>query len=284
MSASRPASPPTVVLDLHGESTPIPVLLRDLVAHWRLLPMLASRDYRGRYRSASLGLAWSVLLPMLQGAVMAVVFTRFVRIQTEVPYPVFVITGIVTWSYVNQSLATSSTSIVETGALAGRIYFPRLILPAVPIASNLISFAISMAVVVVLAFGFGANVGWPALLLPAAMAWASLLVYGIGSIGSLLHVYYRDTRYVVSATMLVLFYATPVIYPLTLVDRAPQFKPLIIANPMTGIVQLMRWCVLGQVDGGLAWPLVSTALWTVLLIGVGLLAFRRHERIAVDRL
>ncbi len=284
MSPSRPESGSTAVLDLRGEATPVGTLLRDLAAHWRLLPMLASQDYRARYRSASLGLAWSVFLPMLQGAVMAVVFTRFVRIQTDVPYPVFVIAGITTWAYLNGSLTSGSVAIVETGALAGRIYFPRLILPAVSVVSNLVSLAISLVVVLALAVGFGAGIGWPALLLPAAMLWAGLLVYSIAAIGALLHVYFRDTRYIVSAAMMVLFYATPVIYPLTLVDRAPQFKPFVVANPMTGLVQLVRWCVLRQVDGGLAWPLVATAAWTVVLLVAALLAFRRHERIAVDRL
>lgn len=268
------------VLELTGEAVPVRVLLRDLARRWRLLPMLARKDYRGRYRSASMGLAWSVFLPMLQGAVLAVVFTQFVRIPTDQPYPVFVLAGITTWSYFSQSLASAATAIVDSGGIAGKLYFPRMILPAVPILSNAVGYAISMGVVVTLLPIFDAGLPLTLLALPAAMLLAGTLAYALGALASVGHVYFRDIRYIVSAGVMVLFYATPVIYP---PELAGQYRWVLDLNPATGMIGLIRWSVFGEMPG-LARSLASTAAWiAVLLVGV-LLAFRRHERVAVDRL
>lgn len=268
------------VLELTGEAVPVRVLLRDLRRRWRLLPMLARKDYRSRYRSASLGLAWSVFLPLLQGAVLAVVFTRFVRIPTEEPYPVFILAGITTWSYFSQSLSAASTAIVDRGAVAGKLYFPRMILPGVPVLANSVGFAISMAVVVVLLPVFDVGITPRLLLLPLAMALTAVLAYALGALASVGHVYFRDIRYIVSAGVLVLFYATPVIYP---PELAGHLRWALDLNPATGMIGLIRWCIFGEV-AGLGRSLLSTAVWLLVLTAGVLLAFRRHERIAVDRL
>src|SRR5436305_10109124 len=131
MQQTLPSSAEKPVLELTGETTPLPVLLGDLWSRRSLLPMLAAKDFHSRYRSASLGVLWSVFLPLLQGAVLAAVFTKIVKIHTPYSYPVFVLSGMVTWSYFTQSLSASSTSIVDGAAIAGKVYFPRLLLPAV---------------------------------------------------------------------------------------------------------------------------------------------------------
>ena len=118
------------------------------------------------------------------------------------------------------------------------------------------------------------------LLLPVAMALAYALVLLVSALAAMLHVYYRDVRYVVSALLLVAFYATPVIYPLQL---AGGLKPYVLANPATGVVQLSRWCVFGEADAigvALAW----TAGWCAVLLLLVLRAYSRHERTACDRL
>lgn len=255
-------------------------LLADLVQRRALVVMLARQDFAARYRSAVLGLTWTVALPLLQGVVLAVVFTRVVRVETDVPYVGFVLVGIATWAYANASVATGSTSIVDGGALATKIYFPRLVLPAVAATANLVGYAISMAVGVVVALVQVREVHPHLLLLPVAMALAYLLVVAFSALAGLLHVYYRDVRYVVTAVLLVAFYATPVIYPLEL---AGGLEPLVLANPMTGVVQLTRWCVFGEAESlgaGLLWSVG----WLVALTLVVLRAYSRHERTACDRL
>jgi ABC-type polysaccharide/polyol phosphate export permease len=271
---------PSDVLELTGDATPVRTLVRDLWRRRDLLPLLAAKDFHARYRSASLGVLWSVLLPLLQGGVLAVVFTKVVKIQTDYSYPVFVIAGMVTWSYFSSSLMAGSTSIVDGGAIAGKVYFPRLLLPAVPATANLPTFGASSGVVLLLMAGFGVPYRASLLLLPVAIALVLALAVVLSALVSLAHVYSRDVRYIVQATLLVALYATPVIYPL---ERAGGLRPLIIANPMTGAVQLVRFAIFGEADlVGVA--IVVTLTWLVALVVATLLAYRRHERIAVDRL
>ena len=271
----------TSVLDLRGEKTPARLLLRDLWRERGLLPMLAAKDFHARYRSASLGVLWSVFLPILQGAVLAIVFTKVVKISTPYSYPVFVLSGMVTWSYFSSSLTTGATAIVDASAIASKVYFPRLILPAVPALANLPSYAISSGVVVLLMLALGVGISPAILLLPLAMALTVALAIALSALVTLAHVYFRDVRYVVQATLMVALYATPVIYPL---DRAKGLRPLLIwGNPMTGAIQLVRYAVFRQADS-VGPAVLSSLVWLVVLSVAAVLAYRRHERVAVDRL
>lgn len=277
---SRTRNDPPPVLELSGERTPVRDLVADLVRRRALVAMLARQDFAARYRSAALGLTWTVALPLLQGAVLAVVFTRIVRVRTDEPYIAFVLVGIATWAYVNGSVASASTAVVDGGSLATKIYFPRLVLPAVAPTANLVGYGISMLIGVAVAVAQTGAVHPHLLLLPVAMALAYALVLVVSAGAALLHVYSRDVRYVVTAVLMVAFYATPVIYPLQL---AGGLTPYVLANPATGVVQLTRWCVFGQADhvgAGLLWTLG----WVVVLTALVLRSYGRHERTACDRL
>jgi lipopolysaccharide transport system permease protein len=278
MSVDGTAARP--VLELTGEHTSIAFLLRDLRRQIHLLPVLARQDFTARYRSASLGMVWSLVLPLLQGAVLAIVFTHIIRISVGASYPIFVIGGVNTWSYFSTSLSTGSTSVADTSALAGRVYFPRLLLPAMPCASGFPSYAAANGVLLILMAFFHVAFTWRLVLLPGVMLLTALLAFSFAAITAMLHVYYRDVRYIVAAAILVWFYATPVIYPLT---RTHSLRPYIVANPATGIVQSVRWCVLGTAtDAGSAF--LFTLGWLVVMLGIVLASYRRYERVAVDRL
>lgn len=256
------------------------VLVTDLVRARSLVAMLARQDFAARYRSAVLGLAWTVALPLLQGIVLAIVFTRIVKVQTDQPYVAFVLVGIASWAYLNGSISAASTSIVDGGQLATKLYFPRLVLPAVAPTSNLVGYALSMLIGVGVAVVQTGQVHPQLLLLPVAMTLGYLLVLAVSSLMALSHVFFRDVRYLVTAVLLVAFYATPVIYPLEL---AGGLAPFVLANPATGVVQLTRWCVFGEADSlgvALAWTLGWTALLTVAVLR----SYGRHERTACDRL
>ncbi|MCU1587107.1 MAG: phosphate transporter permease [Frankiales bacterium] len=268
------------VLELDGRPLPVRVLLRDLVRARGLLLMLARQDFAARYRSAVLGLAWTVLLPLLQGAVLALVFTKVVRVPSTGHYAGFVLVGMATWGYLNGALGAASTSIVDGGSLATKVYFPRLVLPAVAPTSGLVGYGLSLLVAVAVGLGQAREAHWQLVLLPAAMALAFLLVTSLSAVTALLHVWFRDVRYLVTALLLIAFYATPVIYPLSITHG---LKPLVIANPATGVVQLTRWCVFGQADSvGLS--VAVTAGWTLLFCGLAAVLYARHERTACDRL
>lgn len=268
------------VLELDGRPTPVHELLGDFVRARGLLVMLARQDFAARYRSAVLGLAWTVLLPLLQGAVLALVFTKVVRVPRTEHYAGFVLVGMATWGYLNGALSTASTSIVDGGSLATKVYFPRLVLPTVAPLSGLVGYALSLLVAVVVGLLQAGGVHWQLLLLPAAMALGFMLITALSAVTALLHVWFRDVRYLVTALLLIAFYATPVIYPLSI---AHGLKPLVIANPATGVVQLTRWCVFGQADS-LGWSVAVTAVWTAVLCVLAVTFYARHERTACDRL
>jgi lipopolysaccharide transport system permease protein len=278
---------PPPVLDLTGERTPVSVLLRDLWVHRDLVTMLARQDYRSRYRSASLGLLWAIALPLLQGVVIAVVFSHLTGGGLTKVYVPYVICGVTAYGYVSSSLTASSTSIVDNAAIAGRIYFPRLVLPTVAPTANLPGLAISLGLVLVVSLATGGRPGLWLLLTPAAVALAWLLVVSAGSLLSMMHVYSRDIRYIVQAGMLVLFYGTPVIYflePVQGIRALPdRLVPFVLANPVTGVVQLVRQCFTGQA-AYLGAALAVTAGWIVVLLVLTLLSYSRRERVACDRL
>ena len=275
------------VLELTGERTRVRVLFRDLWSHRDLLGLLARQDYKSRYRSASLGLAWSVLMPLLQGVVIAVVFSRLVGGGLTRVYLPYVMSGVASFGYFSSSLTVAATSIVDSSGIAGRIYFPRLLLPAVAPTANLPGACVSFVIATVVALGLGRRPGWHLLLLPCAVLLLWLLAVVAGALLTLLHVYSRDVRYLVQAGLIVLFYATPLIYflPGTPGTRAlPQgLVPYVLANPATGAVQLMRLDVIGKAsDVG---PAVAiTGAWIVALLVVTVMLYARRERTACDRL
>lgn len=275
------------VLELAGERTPVRVLLRDFWAHRDLLVLLARQDYKSRYRSASLGLLWAVLLPMLQGVVIAVVFSRLTGGGLTKTYVPYVITGVTIYSYVSSSLTAASTAIVDNADIAGRLYFPRLVLPLIAPSANLPGIGISTALALAVSLLAGARPGWWVLLAPASIALAWLLVSSAGALLSMAHVYSRDVRYLVQATMMVLFYGTPVIYFLqgpSGVRALPEaLVPYILANPVTGVVQLNRLALTGHA-AYVGTALLVTAGWLVVLTAWSVLSYSRRERIACDRL
>lgn len=268
-------------LELHAEAIPLAELFATLRRRLDLLPLLARQHFRGQYRAARLGVAWSALQPLVRGAVLAVVFTQFVPIEgTPVPYPAFVLGGTAIWAFVSAGVTEGTTAITSSSELASRVYFPRLLLPAMPAAAGLPSLLITLVLVILLSLAFGVVPGWPLLLLPLAIGLAFVLVVVLSANLALLHVYFRDVGPLVRTGMSVAFYATPIIYP---TDLADQLRPLLEANPFTGPVVAVRWSLFGgqeEVGAALWW----TAGWIVVLVVTAALAYRRHERVCVDRL
>lgn len=275
------------VLELTGTRTPVRELLADLWRHRDLLAMLARQDYRSRYRSASLGLLWSIFLPLLQGLVIAIVFGRLIGGGAAKTYIPYVVTGVTSFGYLSQSLTAASTSIVDQGAIAGRIYFPRLVLPTIAPSANLPGLLISLVIAEAVVLSTGAGVHLTLLLAPVAVLLAWLLVTVAGALLTMLHVYSRDVRYIVQAGLLILFYATPIIYflkgPGSVRSLPHSLLPFVLANPATGVVQLVRLALTGE--AAYVGPAVAvTAGWVVVLAVVVCAVYSRLERVACDRL
>jgi ABC-type polysaccharide/polyol phosphate export permease len=276
--------------ELVGPGTPVGALLATTWRTREVLFVLARKDFVARYRRTALGLLWALALPLVQAIVLAAVFTRVVHVGSAVQhahgganfsYAVFVYAGIVGWSYFSSTMPAASTAVVDNSGLAGKIYFPRLMLPLLAVVTGAYPLLISLALLLGMVLLLQHSVGPEFLLVVPAAAFTVAVTAAFGVALSALHVYLRDVRFVVQAVMSVLFYATPVIYSLS---NAPSSVRLLLAlGPMAGPVELFRMATVGA-DG--AWPqaVAGGCAWIVVLLAVGIWLHSRFDRVFVDRL
>jgi ABC-type polysaccharide/polyol phosphate export permease len=267
-------------LELTGAPDSRRRVLADLAAHREVLVVLARKDFQTRYKRATLGVLWAVAVPVLQAAVLAVVFTKVVRFDSKGGYAPYVMVGIVAWSFFAGTISTGSTAIVENASLTEKVWFPRALLPIVPSLANSVGFAISLVAVVVLLPAFGVGLDWHLVLLVPAVALLLAFTAALSLVLSALHVYFRDVRYLVQAALLVWIYVTPVIYPQEVLGR---WAGLLDINPLTGVVALFRLAALGTAPGWVR-PVCIAVAFTVVLALVSLEVYRRHDRLFADQL
>lgn len=250
---------------------------------WRyrdLALQIAARDITVKYRQTALGVAWAILQPLGFMVVFSLFFGNLAGISSEgIPYPLFSLAALVPWTFFAGSLLLGSDSLVTNSALVSKIYFPRIFIPAGVVAAGLVDLAISTVIlfVVVLAWGWTPSLG--VLLLPAFVTIAVATALGVGSALSAVNVRYRDVRYVVPFAVQLWLFATPVAYPITLLDE--PWRTLSAINPMVGVVEGFRWAVLGEASAPWALIGISAASAAILLVG-GLAYFHRVERDFAD--
>jgi lipopolysaccharide transport system permease protein len=250
-----------------------------LGALWRsreLLYFLIWRDVKVRYKQTLLGAAWAILQPLLTMVVFSIFFGKLARMPSDgVPYPLFAYVALVPWTFFANGLTLSSTSLVSNQTLLRKVYFPRLVIPISAVAAGLIDFGIAFVVLLGLAARYGitptANIIW----LPALVLLALVTALGVGLWFSALNVLYRDIQYVVPFLAQVWLYATPIVYPSSLVPE--RWRTLYAINPMVGVVEGFRWALLGTGTAPGAMILVSAVAALAVLIG-GLFFFRRMEK------
>jgi ABC-2 type transport system permease protein len=279
---SASSSTTTSGFELDGSSTGVGKLLASVWASRDLLVTLARKDFFVRYRRTSFGLLWAVGLPLVQAVVLAVVFTRIVRIETGGNYGIFVFSGMLPWSFLSGTVSSGSTSIVDGSALATKIYFPRAVLPLVVLGANLYGFLPGIAVLLIGAATIGEGLDADVFLLVPATVLMVLFVASITLLFAGLHVYFRDLRFVVQASVLAWFYGTPVIYPLD--EAEGTLRTILLLNPATGMVSLFRSAVSDTGTSGLGPALASTAAWTVVFAFLALRLHARRDRVFVDLL
>ena len=273
--------------ELRGPSTPLGTLLADLWRSRRVLFVLARKDFYARYRRSALGVLWAVALPLVQATVLAVVFTRIVHLGAvlhrthgaHISFPVFLYSGLTAWSFFSANMPTASTAIVDNGALARKIYFPRALFPLLVVVTGLYPFGIGIGVLLAMKLALQHTVDVNFLWVVPGAVLSVAITAGFGLVLSALHVYFRDVRFLVQAVMSVLFYLSPIIYA---VESAPGVLGKIVGfGPMAGPIELMRlgtggadsnW--LGYVGVGVAWFVVTTS--------IGLVLQSRYDRVFVD--
>src|SRR4051812_12942288 len=277
--------------ELSGPGTPLRALLATLWRTRQVLFVLARKDFYARYRRTSLGLFWALGLPLIQATVLTLIFSHVVNVGRAVrnvhgagphfSYAVFIYSGMLIWSFFAANMPGAATSVVDNSGLAAKIYFPRIMLPMLVVATGLYPLVISLGVLLLMTVVVLHWVGWQFFfVIPAVLLGAGITV-AFGLALSAMHVYFRDVKFFVQAAMSVLFYATPVIYSL---ENAPAAARTILSlGPMTGPIELMRMATVGADS---VWPqaVIGGAVWMTVLSVVGLFLHSRFDRVFVDRL
>lgn len=254
--------------------------LREVWRYRELLYFLTWRDVKVRYKQTVIGAAWAILQPFLTMVVFSIIFGRLVGVPSEgVPYPIFVYTALLPWTFFATALAQSGTSLANNAHLISKIYFPRLIVPIAAVLAGLVDFAVAFVVLLGMMFFYGFVPGVEMLTIPLFLLLALMTSLGIGLWLSALDAKYRDIRYTVPFLIQFWLFATPVAYPSSLVPE--QWRLLYGLNPMAGVVEGFRWALLGReaAPGGLI--LVSALVVLLVFVG-GLFFFRRVERQFAD--
>jgi lipopolysaccharide transport system permease protein len=250
---------------------------------WRfrdLLLALASRDVKLRYRQTALGIVWVVMQPLLGAGVLSFIFGKVARLSSgQTPYFVFVFCGFLGWNAFSTLVTRSSNAVLGHSSLVTKIYFPRLLLPLSTAFSVLLDFGVSFLVLLVLLVAYRITPWIGILWLPVWLFILMLFALGIGSVAAALLVRYRDVAHILPVVLNLLLYASAVAFPLDEAYRnvPARFHFVFTLNPITGLIEAMRWSILGT--GLLQAGVLSYSIaCSIVVFAFGVTFFRRLER------
>lgn len=254
--------------------------LRDVWEYRELLYFLALRDIKVRYKQTVFGVAWVVIQPLATTLIFSVIFGNLAKIPSEnLPYAVFALAGLVPWNFFASAFARGSASLVGSANLISKVYFPRLIIPIAGVLAGLVDFAIVLVLVLALMFFYGAGITPALFFLPLYILLVIAIALGVSLWLSALYVQYRDVGYVVPFLAQFWLYATPVVYPASLIPE--RWRVLYALNPMVSVVEGFRWALFGAGHAPDAMLVASTAVALVILVG-GAYFFKRMEKTFAD--
>lgn len=254
---------------------------RDLWRYRELLYFLAWRDILVRYKQTAIGIAWSVLRPLLTMVVFTIVFGKFAKLPSNgMPYPVMVFAAMLPWQFFSNSLTECSNSLIENANLLSKVYFPRMLVPASSVVVSIVDFLISLGMLILLMIWYQVSPTWKLMVIPFFFAMALFSALGFGLWMAALNVKYRDFRYVVPFIVQFGLFISPIGFSSSVVPD--NWRLVYSLNPMVGVIDGFRWGILG--DGvELYWPgLVLSLIVIVLVAYLGVSYFRKTERFFAD--
>lgn len=253
--------------------------LSDLWAYRELLYFLTWRDVKVRYKQTAFGAAWAIIQPLFAMLIFALFFGRLAGMPSDgIPYPIFAFVGLLPWTFFANAVNASGNSLVGSSNLITKVYFPRMIIPGAAVAAGLVDFAIAFVILALLMAYYAVAVTWSVLLLPVLVILTALLAVGMGMWTSALNVKYRDVRHALPFLVQLWFFATPIVYPTSIVPA--KWRLLMSLNPMSGIIDAYRAALLGG-EFDIRGLLVATAI-IVLLLVYSAYTFRRMEKTFAD--
>lgn len=251
----------------------------ELWAYRDLLYYLTWRDIKVRYKQTVFGVGWALIQPLVTMAVFSIVFGRYAEMPSDgLPYPLFSYAGLLPWGLFAFALTQSSNSLVASQQLVTHVYFPRIFLPFASVTVGVVDFLFASTALVVMLAYYEVMPTARIFILPVAVLVGLVAAVGVGFWLSALNVKYRDVRYALPFLTQVWLFATPIVYPATLVPSA--WRPFLGLNPMAGPIEAFRWALGGESD---AWPLlgISAAVAFALFV-FGVAYFRSVERSFAD--
>jgi len=255
---------------------------RDLWNYRELFQVLAWRDVSVRYKQTVIGVAWAVLRPVLSMMIFTFVFARLAKLPTEgkAPYALMVFVGMLPWIFFSTSLGDASNSLITNVNLISKVYFPRLIVPTATIMVGFVDLAIGFGILVLMMLWYHFLPSLQIVLLPVFVLLAFLAALGPSLWITALNVKYRDFRYVIPFILQLGIYVSPVGFSSRVVPA--KWKLLYSLNPMVGVIDGFRWCILGS-DSPLYVPgFLLSVLVIALFVWIGIVYFRRTERSFAD--
>lgn len=254
--------------------------LREVWEYRELLYFLIWRDVKVRYKQTALGAAWALLQPLMTMLVFSLFFGRLAKIPSDgIPYPIFSLAGLVPWTFFSSGLTQAANCLVTNSSMVKKIYFPRLTVPIATVMSGVVDFALTLLLLAGMMVYHHVHVELHVLMLPLFLLLAFITSLGVGLWLAALNVEYRDVRYVVPFLVQFWMYATPIVYPSSLLPE--PWKSLYGLNPMAGVVEGFRWSLLGvdTAPGPMIWVSAAAAL---LILVSGAFYFRRMEKSFAD--
>ena len=256
---------------------------------WRyrdMFVLFVERNFRTAYKQTILGPLWFIITPVLSVIVYVTVFGGIANIPTDgIPPILFYLLGISVWGYFSSCLSATSNSFVTNADIFGKVYFPRIIMPLVAVTTNLLSFAIQLAIfaafyIYYVAIGTELVIHWQVVLFPVLILLLALMSVGFGMIFSSLTTKYRDLQIMLAKIISLWVYVTPVIYPLSMVTNEKLHIAMSL-NPVTPVMEAIKYSLLGQGQFSWLW-LGYSAAFTLVLLVLGLMLFNKVQKSFMD--
>ncbi len=269
---------PSIIIEPAGSKFSLG--LKEIWNSRELFYFLAWRDMKTRYAQTAIGAGWAIIQPLLTTLVFTVVFSYWAKVPSDgLPYPIFAYAAILPWTLFSRSLERSTLSVVNEGGLIKKVYFPRLIIPVVSTFINLVDFVVGFIILGAMMLWYQVWPTWGIITLPLFVAMAVVASLSVSMWLSALNVKYRDVASVIPLVTQLWMFASPVLYPSSIVPERLRF--FYGMNPMAGVIEGFRWALLGKAHPDWKIVLVSAGVVLVLLVG-GIVFFRRVERTFAD--
>lgn len=258
----------------------VPIDFKEIWSYKELFYFLTKRDIKVKYKQTVLGGLWAIIQPVFNMIVFTIFFGRLAQMPSDgIPYPIFVYAGLLPWTYFATAVSTSGNSLVGSANLITKIYFPRLIVPASASLAALVDFFISIIIMGLLMIYYQVLPGFGILLFPFLVGLTVICATGVGLWLSALNVQYRDIRYIIPFLIQIWMFVTPVIYPISIVDKKYQW--ILALNPMGGVIKAFRASLIGHQP--IDWILLSISTLIIFILFLsGLYYFRRMEKVFAD--